>query len=222
MKEKELKAELRKEFGKNQVKKLRLKGLFPCNIYGGKENNLSITLDERQYLKAIRDTKFKKNILLKLVIQNGKKVIEERCITKSIDFHPVTKQVEHVDFVRIFDDKKLEIPVKIITTGISKGQKMGGMLIQSLDYVMIRMYPKDIIDNIEIDIKHLELGDLVKVSDLSLSDSVEIVSDLSNILLKIEAPRVEKAVEEVSSETTEDGSVTDSVESDEKEPVTTP
>jgi large subunit ribosomal protein L25 len=95
----------------------------------------------------------------------GKK---SKAIIKDMQFHPLTEQLIHIDFL-LLDDKKpitIEIPVKL--TGTSPGVKVGGKLVQKLRKLRVKALPKDHLDNIEVSIEALEVGKSVKVNEINI------------------------------------------------------
>src|SRR4030066_284297 len=80
-----LKAEIRKEVGKGNARKLRAKGLAPAIFYGPRTETISLVIDPKELAKTLQ-TEAGENVLLDLDIR---KVIEIQClpgdIPKSID-----------------------------------------------------------------------------------------------------------------------------------------
>jgi large subunit ribosomal protein L25 len=94
--------------------------------------------------------------------------VKSQAIIKDLQFHPLTEQIIHVDFL-LLDEKKpiaIEIPVKL--TGTSPGVKVGGKLVQKLRKLRIKALPKDHLDAIEVSITALEVGKSVKVAEIKL------------------------------------------------------
>jgi large subunit ribosomal protein L25 len=94
--------------------------------------------------------------------------VKSQAIIKDIQFHPLTEQIIHIDFL-LLDEKKpiaIEIPVKL--TGTSPGVKVGGKLVQKLRKLRIKALPKDHLDAIEVSIEALEVGKSVKVAEINL------------------------------------------------------
>jgi large subunit ribosomal protein L25 len=95
--------------------------------------------------------------------------VKSQAIIQDMQFHPLTEQIIHIDFL-LLDAKKpitIEIPVKL--TGTSPGVKTGGKLVQKLRKLRVKALPKDHIDNIEVPIDTLEVGKSVKVGDLKFN-----------------------------------------------------
>jgi len=154
----------RENVGKRDAKELRYLGLVPAVLYGGAtQTHFSVSAAD---LKPVVYTPVVHFIDLEIA---GKK---SQAIIKDLQFHPLTEQIIHVDFL-LLDEKKpitIEIPVKL--TGTSPGVKTGGKLVQKLRKLRIKALPKDHLDAIEVSIETLEVGKSVKVGDLNVGKLV--------------------------------------------------
>jgi len=154
----------RENVGKRDAKELRYQGLVPAVLYGGTtQTHFSVSAAD---LKAVVYTPVVHFIELDIA------GVKSKAIIKDLQFHPLTEQLIHIDFL-LLDDKKpvtIEIPIKL--TGTSPGVRTGGKLVQKLRKLRINALPKDHLDNIEVSIAHLEVGKSVKVGDLKLEKLV--------------------------------------------------
>ena len=105
---------LRENVGKKDAKMLRKQGLVPCVIYGGEQEQVRFTMPQKAFkpLLFTPDTNY-----VELEI-DGKKC---RAILQEIQYHPVTDEVLHADFLRIFDDKPISIAIPVKTVGTAPG-----------------------------------------------------------------------------------------------------
>src|SRR5258707_2352820 len=152
----------RENVGKRDAKELRYQALVPAVLYGGAtQTHFSVSAAD---LKPVVYTPVVHFIDLDIA------GVKSQAIIKDLQFHPLTEQIIHADFL-LLDDKKpitMEIPVKL--TGTSPGVKTGGKLVQKLRKLRIKALPKDHLDAIEVSIDTLEVGKSVKVGDLELSN----------------------------------------------------
>jgi large subunit ribosomal protein L25 len=152
----------RENVGKKDAKSLRRQELVPCVIYGGKEQ-VNLTLP----LAAFRDIIYTpESCLIKLDV--GKKTYD--VILQDAQFHPVTDKVIHADFLQIFPDKPVKIDIPVNITGVSPGVLKGGKLILKLRKLRLQGLMNDLPDKIDVNISKLEIGDSVKVSQLSVEE----------------------------------------------------
>jgi len=115
------------------------------------------------------------------------------CIVKDIDYHPVTDNPTHGDFLALQPGNKLRITVPINYVGTPAGQLMGGLSQQVMGYIEVECLPKDIPGHIDIDVSELNIGDSIHVSDLEV-ENVKFMSPDRQTLFAVVTTRV--AVEE--------------------------
>jgi len=178
---------LRKNVGKRDAKELRYEGKVPAVLYGGKE----------QYHFAVSATDLKPVIytpdvhFIDLDI-DGKKF---RSILQDAQFHPLTDQVRHVDFLEL-DDKKpvaLNIPIKL--TGTSPGVKVGGKLVQKLRSLRVKALPKDLPQYIEVSLESLEVGKSVQVGSIQL-DNAKVLNNPDDTIVSVIMSRALRQAEQ--------------------------
>ncbi|MCQ6960986.1 50S ribosomal protein L25/general stress protein Ctc [Mucilaginibacter aquariorum] len=150
----------RENVGKRDAKELRYQGLVPAVLYGGAtQTHFAVSAAD---LRAVVYTPVVHFIELEVA------GVKSQAIIKDMQFHPLTEQLIHIDFL-LLDEKKpvtIEIPVKL--TGTSPGVKVGGKLVQKLRKLRVKALPKDHLDNIEVSIEALEVGKSVKVNEIKL------------------------------------------------------
>jgi large subunit ribosomal protein L25 len=151
---------LRENVGKRDAKELRYQALVPAVLYGGPtQTHFAVSAAD---LRAVVYTPVVHFIDLQIA------GVTSQAIIKDLQFHPLTEQIIHVDFL-LLDEKKpvtIEIPIKL--TGSSSGVKAGGKLVQKLRKLRIKALPKDHLDAIEVSIEGLEVGKSVKVAEINL------------------------------------------------------
>ena len=120
-----LKATKRNSASTGQVNKLRSEGFIPAVLYGGKKNNLNISLKKIHLQDLIKTETFMSKVFDLNIDGSAEKVLP-----RDISYDPVSDEPIHIDFMRIVKDSKLvlEIPVKFINSNKSPGLKKGGVL----------------------------------------------------------------------------------------------
>ena len=186
----------RVELGKNKVKKLRKKGFIPGIIYG-KGENLPVYGKFAEVFKILKESE-RESILINFHV-NGETQKSGLGIIREIQRDPVTDQYIHFDLMEIDLAKEIEVEVKVVLIGEAKGVKyQGGILEQHLREISIRCLPTAIPDHIEVDVSELEIGDVVKVSDLKLKEGIKILENPEEVIVSVVAPEIEEEeVEEV-------------------------
>lgn len=158
MKTLDLSAAVRKETGKTFAKNMRKSALIPANIYGG-EQNLMISVDEKELMKAI----YTPNVYIVNLTVEGNVY---STVIKETQFHPVSDKILHVDFLQISDKKKITIGLPIVLEGQAEGAKQGGKLVQVVRKLRVNGLAKDLPESINIDVTNLGLGKSIMVGDL--------------------------------------------------------
>ncbi|MCK9208260.1 MAG: 50S ribosomal protein L25, partial [Salinivirgaceae bacterium] len=92
---------------------------------------------------------------------------KSQALMQTIQFHPVTDAIEHVDFLEISADKKVTVELPIQLLGSSEGVKQGGKLMLKLRKLRVKGLIKDFPDTLDVDITELQLGKSTKVGDLT-------------------------------------------------------
>lgn len=177
----------RENVGKRDAKELRYQSLVPAVLYGGPtQTHFAVSAAD---LKAVVYTPVVHFIDLQIA------GVTSQAIIKDLQFHPLTEQIIHVDFL-LLDAKKpvtIEIPIKL--TGSSSGVKAGGKLVQKLRKLRIKGLPKDHLDNIEVSIEGLEVGKSVKVSEIKL-DNLTITNAKEDTIVSVTTSRALRQAEQ--------------------------
>jgi large subunit ribosomal protein L25 len=175
----------------DNVKSLRKQGLIPAVIYGRNLDSLRISLNYKDFIKTFANHSISSfiNIASKEDGINGK-----TAVIKEIQKDPVTDNIIHIDFHEVSMDEKIEIEAAIHFIGKPEGVKLGGILEPLMRHIAIKGYPKDIIDTINIDVASLQIGDIIHVKDLKLSDGIEIMADEDAPIVTVAEPAVEEVV----------------------------
>ena len=182
MKHIELNGQIREAGNKAAVKAVRRAGQVPCNIYGLGMDNILFTV-EAQDLKAITHTPNSYIIDLHLSDgRNGYAVIHE------VQYHPVTDEALHVDFLFVSEDKPVTIEVPVLVTGHAEGVKMGGKLLVSSRKLRVSAMMDKLPDILEVDSTPLKIGKQIVAGDLNY-DGVTIVSPKATIICSVRPTR---------------------------------
>lgn len=189
--------------GKGASRRLRATGRVPGVIYGAGKDADSVEFDHKALLRHLKLEAFHSSILDMTV--EGKK---DRVLLRDFQMHPFKEQVQHVDFQRIDPKKKIHmaVPLHFMNAEISPGVKVGKGVVQHIiNELEILCLPDDLPEYIEVDLKDLELGSSIHVSELNLPKGVEPLSRLKAddpAVVTVQVPR-EVAVEEVAAPVTE-------------------
>ena len=215
MQQAKLEVQQRNVFGKQSARELRKEGGVPAVLYGRAEDTLAIQIDARTFRQLLRT--YGENVIINMEVGNGN---TETVIIKEIQRHPVEKQkLIHADFIRISLDEPVTASVPVILEGTPLGVQEGGVLGFPLRQITLNCLPMRLPTDIPIDVSHLDIGDSIHVSDLSLDEDIEILDDLELTIAMVSHPRVQLEEEEtVEGEEGEEGEVDPDAEEQPTEP----
>lgn len=168
----EISANSRKLHGTGANRRLRSQGRLPGVIYGGNGDAQSIELDHKDLYYKLKMEAFHASILS--ISIDGKK---EQVLLRDVQMHPFKQQVLHIDFQRVRQDQKIhvKVPLHFINADIAPGVKLsGGMISHVATEIEISCLPKDLPEFITVDLSGMTAGSTLYLSDLILSENVEI------------------------------------------------
>tara|TARA_B100001123_G_C15235525_1_gene996995 strand:+ start:148 stop:882 length:735 start_codon:yes stop_codon:yes gene_type:complete len=167
-----LEAQERDKFGKRASRRYRAENLVPAEIYGEAEKNLSVLINSFQLDKQIKDTAFYSNVInLKIGDKNTEVIL------KGVQRDPTKSTITHIDFQVVRQDKKVNVnvPIKFVGEEDCVGIKMsGGKLSHTLTELQISCLPKDIPENIEVDVSNLDIGNSIHISEIKILGEIEL------------------------------------------------
>ena len=163
-----LSGSLRENVGKKDAKALRAKGLVPCVIYGNNIEQVKFATDARSFKKILYTPE---TLIIDFEI-NGKVY---HTILQDIQYHPVTDEVLHADFLDVNEDNPITVMLPVRTTGTCPGVMRGGRLIMNLPKMKVRGYVNDLPDNIIVNVSQLQMNlHLTKIQIFNLDSLVHL------------------------------------------------
>ncbi len=187
-----LRAEPRTVLGK-KVKRLRREGLVPGVVYGPVLNaTVSVSVDRRDFEKF-----FARNghsTIVSLTWEGGRQPV----LIREVQLDPITRAPLHIDFFAPNMRQKLQQSVPLVLHNAN--EDMVGVLQTVLTEVQVEALPADLPHQIDLDIHNLvEVGDTVRVADLTAEGDVEFITDSEELIASVVAETVEEEpeVEEV-------------------------
>ncbi|MDR3458345.1 MAG: 50S ribosomal protein L25 [Verrucomicrobiae bacterium] len=193
MKSVALKAYPRSQVRQNVVKKLRVSGRVPATIYGRQTKPQNLEVNAREIGDLINHAA-SENLLVDLAVENDAKP-KRLALVQEIQHHPVNGKVLHVDFHEVAENEKVTVQVPLEATGEPAGVKTGGGTLEHiLHKLKVRCLPKDLPDQITVDVSSLEIGKSIHLGDIKAPEGVEIIGDKHISVLAVSAPRAEEEV----------------------------
>jgi len=181
--ETKLTAVRRSDAGKGVARKLRAAGKIPAVLYGQGLDTTPLTVEARELTQLLHGSAGS-NVLVDLMVDGE----EHLAIPREIQRDHIHSRFVHVDFLAVSRTEMITVNVPVHETGEAAGVKEGGVVEHHLREVQIECLPQNVPDQITIDISHVELGDMVHVSDLVAPKGVTILTTLEDAVLSVVTP----------------------------------
>ncbi len=193
----DLPANARDNAGKGAARAVRRAGYVPAVIYGNKQEPVMVSVDPRTLLIELEKTGFFTKLVDIRV--NGE---THRVLPRDVQFHPVTDEPIHVDFLRVLAGTEITVavPVIFINEEESPGIKRGGVLNVVRHEIDLVCVAERIPQAITIDLTGLEIGDSLHIGEVALPEGVKpAVADRDFTIATVAAPTV-KAEEDAAAQ----------------------
>jgi large subunit ribosomal protein L25 len=175
-------ARLREGRGKNDARRARRDGMVPITVYGGGAETLAAVAPARD-LAAILRTEAGRNTIFTIDVE-GVGTSEVMFHDRQID--PVKGRLIHADLTRLVKGQKIEVTVPLHLVGEPFGVKeKQGVLEQIIREIEIRCEPRQIPDSLDVDVSNLDVHDLLHVSDITVGEGVEILTDGEQVIATV-------------------------------------
>ena len=217
-----LEAKTRDSVGTATSKKIRRDKGIPAVVYGDIKNS-NIVLDANEVAKQVKDSGFYSNVI-KLTL--GEETID--VILKDLQRDPRKSNITHMDFFAVDKNKAVivNVPIMFINEETCVGVKMGGGMISHIQSELeVSCLPKDIPENITVDIAELEIGHSVHLSEIKMPANVVLATPVDDEhdspVVSCYEPKAEKVEEAeaapADAEASEGGDKADTAEPKEEE-----
>jgi large subunit ribosomal protein L25 len=168
----EINATKREQQGSSASRRLRRASRVPGILYGGKAAPQMIEFSHNELYQAMRKEGFHSSVI-NLNIGGA----QEMCLLRDVQMHAYKLQIKHVDFQRIDATHVIhqKVPLHFINADIAPGVKIGGGMVQhAFTELDVKCLPKDLPGFIEVDLKDLQAGQAIHISQLVLPAGVEL------------------------------------------------
>ena len=189
MAEVSLEVSRREGTGKEIAKKLRRDGKVPAVVYGGHKEPVAITVDRKAVSELVQKSEHgvRSVFLLKMAGSDQ----QRHAMIKEITINPISRQMQHIDFVRVVMDELIKVVVPIHLNGTAIGVKEGGLLDFQVRELHIECMPTAIPDSIEVDVAPLGSHDYYRVKDLTLPEGAKVLDDPERVVVGVTHARAE-------------------------------
>ena len=181
-------AESRDSRGKNEARRLRVKGSVPAIVYGGVAEPASIAVSPKDLTKIL-NSKSGHNTIFNLSIAGA---AGTPVMIVDWQFDPIKDSLLHADLKRIDLTVRMTVTVPVLTQGEPKGVKLQGGLYEVVTRELeIECLPNDIPEQFVINVADLMIGDTIRASDIPMGESRKLLTLPETVISHVVAPRAE-------------------------------
>jgi large subunit ribosomal protein L25 len=163
--------------GSTACRRLRRAGKIPGVVYGHQV--------EPQSIEIAWDT-------LAPVLKAGTRVVDldvegkvEKALFRDIQWDTFGSEVNHIDFLRIDPNDRVEVEVPIVLKGTAPGTLTGGVLDFHLHSVTLECLAIAIPDNIPVKIGELQIEQAIHVRELELPPNTVVKNDPETVVVQV-------------------------------------
>ena len=181
-KEFKVQAKIRVGRGKNDARRARREGMVPITVYGGGAETLTAVAQARD-LAAILRSETGRNTIFTIEVE-GAGTSEVMFHDRQID--PIKGRLIHADLARLVKGQKIEVTVPLHLVGEPIGvREKQGVLEQVVREIEIRCEPREIPEALEVDVTNLDVHDTLHVSDIPVTEAIEILNDAELVIATV-------------------------------------
>ncbi|MCF2571346.1 50S ribosomal protein L25/general stress protein Ctc [Brevibacterium sp. UCMA 11754] len=169
-------AEPRNEFGKGAARRTRRAGRIPAVVYGHGGDPVHISIDGHATMMALKHA----NALFEIESTDGAKNV--LAIARDVQTDPVTRQIEHLDFIIVKRGEKVEVDVPVHIIGESAP---GTMVQQEESTILIKADATKLPEYIEVTIDGRAAGEHVLAGQIELASGVELAADPELLVVNV-------------------------------------
>ncbi len=164
-----LNVDVRERTGRGGAREVRREGRVPAVLYGGEKAPVSISIDKKTIVAALKSGKFISHTVT-LEYKGERQLV----FAQDIQFHPVSDEPTHLDLYRVEPGQmiRVAVPVHVTGQGVSPGIKRGGAMNIVRHEVWLYAPADAIPEHLEADVSTLEIGDSLKISSITLPEGV--------------------------------------------------
>jgi len=183
-----VKSEKREGLGKNAARRLRQQGFVPAVLYGEAKASTPLVLKKKDIIQIMK-LESRENTIFKVAYDD--ETVD--AMIKELQVDPTTDELIHADLIRISMDKPIRVTVPIVHSGEPFGVKTEGGFVDFITReIEVECLPRDIPENLGIEISGLHIHQSFKVGDLAAPAGLRVITDPSTVLVTVSLPHKEE------------------------------
>lgn len=182
-----LTAQPRAGSGKGEARKLRREGRVPAIAYGADlDEPAAVSVDALELYRALT-THAGMNAIITLELDGNRQLV----MARELQRHPVKRHMIHADFVTVSRTVRVHVDVPIELEGTPAGEDEGGVAEQAMFSLPVEVLPLEVPDQLTLDISDMQVGDVLRVSDIRLPEGVDLLEDPDETVVTVNVPDLE-------------------------------
>jgi large subunit ribosomal protein L25 len=183
-------AQARESRGKNEARRLRVKGLVPAVVYGGTDEPAAVSVDPKE-INKILNSRTGHNTIFQLSITGGS---DTPVMIVDWQHEPIKESLLHVDLKRIDLSKRITVKVPVVTVGDPRGVKLQGGIHEIITReIEVECLPNDIPEQFEVNAAELSIGQSIRASDIPMIGSMTLLSPADAVISHVVSLRAEES-----------------------------
>lgn len=178
----------REQSGSGAARRMRRAGRLPAVIYNNKGEARSIELKQHDFEQMLHHHT-SENLIVDVEVDG---VLQGKALLKDVQHDQISGSVLHVDLVEISMTETLRVSIAIEPVGDAKGVELGGTLEHNLREIEVECLPDAIVEQFEVDVSGLLIGDSILVRELTLGPQYEILTPGELTVVSVAEPRLEE------------------------------
>jgi large subunit ribosomal protein L25 len=170
---------------KSELNQIRREGDIPAVLYGLSRESQTVRVKGTEFQAHLRSIPQGRLSTQLFELSLDGQVV--KALVKNIHYHPSTYVVEHLDFFIPAEGRPVTVKVPIELVGVADciGVKLGGILRSVIRTLPVSCAPNDIPAAIQVDIRHLDLGGIKRLSDLPLPPNVRPLARMNEVAVVV-------------------------------------
>ncbi|WP_422745105.1 50S ribosomal protein L25/general stress protein Ctc [Mycobacterium sp. WMMD1722] len=179
-----LTADVRTETGKGASRRARREGKVPAVLYGHGSDPRHLELNARDFAAVLRNAGT--NAVLTLDIEGS----EQLALTKSLEIHPIRRNIQHADLLVVRRGEKVTVEVSVTVEGEASP---GALVTQDANVLQVEADVQSIPESLTVSVEGAEEGTQILASQVELPSGVTLVSDPETLVVNVvSAPSAEE------------------------------
>jgi large subunit ribosomal protein L25 len=185
-------AQSRETRGKNEARRLRVRGLTPAVVYGAGTDPIAVAVDPKGIMNILRSGSGH-NTIFTVDIQGQLAPV----MVVDSQHDPIRGRLLHVDLKRIDLTKRISVRIPVLTAGEPVGVKTYGGLHEVITReIEIECLPDEIPEVFNVDVSGLMIGQSIRASDIPVTGSMKLISSPDTVISHVISVKAEEVAED--------------------------